>query len=157
MPVFKTQFHPHDRVTANGGSPIRILYSPKFDEKGVMELVECGKENLYEFIQSHAESCDIHVILERFARGDVSALEKVQGVYGDFSNMPNSYADMLNLVRDAESAFMKMPVEERAKYGHSFERWLTEFTPTLPGSETVAAPKLLTEKEVEKVSEVVNS
>ena len=157
MPVFKTQFHPHDRVAANGGSPIRILYSPKFDERGVMELVESGKENLYEFIQSHAESCDIHVILERFARGDVSALEKVQGVYGDFSNLPNSYADMLNLVRDAESAFMKMPVEERAKYGHSFERWLTEFTPTLPGSETVAASKLPTEKEVEKVSEVVNS
>ena len=127
--MFKTQFDARERVVANPGSTVRVLYSPKFDAKGVMSLVESGKENLYEFIQSHKESCDIHVILERFARGDVSALERVQGTYGDFSSMPRSYADMLNLVHSAEDAFSNLPVDERAKYGHSFERWLVEFSP----------------------------
>lgn len=153
---FKTQFDVHERVHSNLGSPVRILYSPKFDEKGVMELVESGKENLYEFIQSHAESCDIHVILERFARGDVSAIEKVQGVYGDFSNMPKSYADMLNLVRDAESAFMGLTVEERAKYGHSFERWLAEFSPSVP-ADSFRSVEPSIEETVEKVADVAST
>lgn len=152
--MFKTQFDSRERVCANPGSSFRILYSPKFDDKGVMSLVESGKENLYEFIQSHKESCDIHVILERFARGDVSALERVQGTYGDFSNMPRTYADMLNLVHSAEDAFSNLPVDERAKYGHSFERWLTEFG---PDPEKVADPqpaKPSVEQVVEEVADV---
>lgn len=146
MPIFKTQFEPHDRVAAVLGDPEKILYSAKFDEMGVMDLVETGRENLYEYIQSHKESCDIHVILERFARGDVGALERVQGVYGDFSNLPKSYADMLNLVHSAEDAFSRLPVDERAKYGHSFERWLVEFSPAL---DTTEAPAV----DVEKISD----
>ncbi len=154
--MFKTQFDSRDRVHANPGSSVRILYSPKFDEKGVMSLVESGKENLYEFIQSHKESCDIHVILERFARGDVSALERVQGTYGDFSNMPRTYADMLNLVHSAEDAFSNLPVDERAKYGHSFERWLIEFGPEPENVSDVDPANPSVEQVVEKVADVTN-
>lgn len=155
--MFKSQFDPRERVHANPGSSVRILYSPKFDEKGVMSLVESGKENLYEFIQSHKESCDIHVILERFARGDVSALARVQGTYGDFSSMPRTYADMLNLVHSAEDAFSNLPVDERAKYGHSFERWLVEFSPDSEKVSDVQPSKLSVEQVAEKVSDVTNS
>lgn len=155
MPIFKTQFDPHERVSANLGDPAKILYSAKFDDKGVMDLVETGRENLYEYIQSYKESCDIHVILERFARGDIGALERVQGVYGDFSNVPKSYADMLNLVHSAEDAFSRLPVDERAKYGHSFERWLVEFSPA-PDEVAAAQPSTPSvEQVVEKVADVV--
>lgn len=152
--MFKTQFDSRERVYANVGSPVRVLYSPKFDDKGVMDLVETGRENLYEFIQSHKESCDIHVILERFARGDVGAIERVQGVYGDFSNVPKSYADMLNLVHSAEDAFSRLPVDERAKYGHSFERWLTEFGPEPDKVVDTQPAKPPVEQVVEQVSDV---
>lgn len=152
--MFKTQFDARERVTANPGSTVRVLYSPKFDAKGVMSLVESGKENLYEFIQSHKESCDIHVILERFARGDVSALERVQGTYGDFSNMPRTYADMLNLVHSAEDAFSNLPVDERAKYGHSFERWLVEFSPEPDKVVDTQPAKPPVEQVVEQVADV---
>lgn len=152
---FKTQFDARERVYSNPGSPVRTLYTPKFDEKGVMDLVESGREDLYESIQSHKESCDIHVILERFARGDVGALERVQGVYGDFSDVPKSYADMLNLVHSAEDAFSRLPVDERAKYGHSFERWLVESSPSVPaGSDQPATPSV--EETVEKVADVAS-
>lgn len=152
--MFKTQFDSRERVHANPGSTVRILYSPKFDEKGVMSLVESGKENLYEYIQSHKESCDIHVILERFARGDVGALERVQGVYGDFSNVPKSYADMLNLVHSAEDAFSRLSVDERAKYGHSFERWLVEFCPESEKVAGVQPAKPSVDETVDKVADV---
>lgn len=149
MAIFKTQYDQHDRTPAYAGDPAKVLYSVKFDEKGVMDLVETGRENLYESIQSHKESCDIHVILERFARGDVGALERVQGVYGDFSNVPQSYADMLNLVHSAEDAFARLPVDERAKYGHSFERWLVEFSPEVDTSKAQTVP-------IDKISDVVS-
>lgn len=124
MPEIRTQFMPHARVYSNPGSPIRILYGPQFDENGVMELIEVGRENLYDYIQSHKESCDIHVILERCARGDSSALMKRQAMYGDFTEMPKTYAEALNALAGAESYFNSLPVEIRAKFDHSFHKFL---------------------------------
>lgn len=128
--MFRTQFDAHDRVHSGHGDPVKILYTPEFDKHGVMNLVESGRENLYDFIQSHADSVDIHVILKRFQDGDASVLSRVQGVYGDFTQMPKTYAEMLNSLIAAENAFNALPVDERAKYGHSFQRWLSEFNPS---------------------------
>lgn len=124
MFAVRTQFDPHERVFSNLGTREKILYSPQFDKDGRMELVESGRENLYEYIQSHKESVDIHVILERFARGDISALSRVQGTYGDFTKMPQTYAEFLNARIFAENYFNSLSVETRAKFDHSFERFL---------------------------------
>lgn len=123
-PTFKSHFDEHDRAPQNPGDPVKIIYSPVFDKEGNLELQPSGKENLYDFIQSHAESVDIHVILERFARGDVSALSKVQGTYGDFTTIPKTYADLLNAVIQGEAYFMSLPVETRAKFDHDFHKWM---------------------------------
>lgn len=120
----RTQFMEHARVYSNPGSPVKILYGPQFDENGVMELVEVGRENLYEYIQSHKESCDIQIILERCARGDTSALMKRQAMFGDFTEMPKTYAEALNALVGAESYFNSLPVETRAKFDHNFHKFL---------------------------------
>ena len=116
--VFSTQYRPRTRFISNVGQRERILYQPKFDENGVMDLVESGKEDLYDFIQSHAEAVDIHVILARFQNGDIDALSRVQGAYGDFTNMPTTYADLLNRVNEGQSFFNSLPVDIRAKFNH---------------------------------------
>lgn len=59
---FSTQFRPRTRFISNGGQRERILYQPMFDENGIMDLVEAGREDFYDFIQSHADSVDIHVL-----------------------------------------------------------------------------------------------
>lgn len=123
-PTFRSHYDEHERVPQNPGDPVKIIYSPVFDKDGNLELKPSGKENLYDFIQSHAESCDIHVILERFARGDISALSKVQGTYGDFTTIPKTYADLLNAVIQGEAYFMSLPVETRAKFDHDFHKWM---------------------------------
>uniref|UniRef100_A0AAU8B2A9 Internal scaffolding protein n=1 Tax=Dulem virus 163 TaxID=3145640 RepID=A0AAU8B2A9_9VIRU len=120
----RTIFSERERTLSNLGSPERVLYSPKFDDDGVMDLVETGKENLYDFIQSHKDSVDIHVILDRFQRGDVAALSKYQGSYGDFTTVPKTYAEALNAMISAEHYFESLPVETRAKFGHSFQQFL---------------------------------
>ena len=121
---FSTQYRPRTRFISNGGQRERILYQAKFDENGVMDLVESGKEDLYDFIQSHAESVDIHVILARFQNGDIDALSRVQGAYGDFTNMPTSYAELLNRVNEGQSFFNSLPVDIRAKFNHNFAEFM---------------------------------
>lgn len=122
--MFRTQYNDHDRVISDAGNPEHILYSPVFDKHGNMELVESGRENIYDFIQSHKDSVDIHMILKKFEAGDIDVLSRVQGAYGDFTAMPKTYAEALNAVISAENYFNSLPVDVRAKYDHSFEKFL---------------------------------
>lgn len=123
MKKFRTQY---DRVRkySNIGSPIHIIYGPKYDENGSLDLVEVGKENIYDLIQSHADSVDIHVILKRFEAGEYDVLNKLQGIYADVTDLPKNYAELLNKVIAGENAFLELPVELRAKFNHSFAEFL---------------------------------
>lgn len=125
MCKFRTRYEPHDRVHAAVGSRDHQLYLARYNDDGVLILVPNGVENIYERIQSHKMSVDINYILERFAAGDVDALSKHQGSYGDFTVMPKTYAEMLNQVIAGEETFNRLPLEVRAKFGHSFSQWIT--------------------------------
>ena len=78
---------------SNPGNPIKQLYAGSYNERGQVELKEDGTEDLYAFIQSFAESTDIHSILRRFENGEVNVLEKVQGFYGDVTEMPKTFSE----------------------------------------------------------------
>lgn len=121
---FKTQYDARDRVQSNPGNPIKQLYAGSYNERGQVELKEDGTEDLYAFIQSFAESTDIHSIMRRFENGEVDVLEKVQGFYGDVTEMPRTYAEALQRIADSEKVFMSLPVDVRAKFGHSFSEFL---------------------------------
>ena len=121
---FLTQFNRTSKPPANSGSPIHVLLSPAIDDKGILHLKETGTENLYDYIQSHRDSVDIHKILQRFEEGDTSALPKVQGQFGDFSDYPRSYAELLNKVLEGEQSFNQLPLDVREQFGFSYERWL---------------------------------
>ncbi len=122
--AFKTQYDARDRIMSNAGNPIKQLYSGSYNERGQVELKEDGTEDLYAFIQSFADSTDIHAILKRYQNGEVDVLEKVQGFYGDITEMPHSYAEALQRIADSEKVFMSLPVDVRAKFGHSFSEFL---------------------------------
>lgn len=145
--MFRTQFD-RERVRSNIGSSEKVLYRAQVDKHGTVELIEAGKENLYEFIQSHRDGVDIHVLLQRFQNGDVSVFSRVQGTYGDFTQVPKTYADMLNIVIAGEQYFNALPVEERAKFGHSFEKFIASMGALT--TDGVKAPETEIEKPVEK-------
>lgn len=121
---FKTQYDARERLFSNPGDPIHITYAGHYDEKGRVVLEESGRENIYDQIQSHAESCDIHVLLKRYMNGDVSALSQAQGQFIDVTDFPKTYADMLNFVNDMERSFMSLPADVRAEFGNSFSEYL---------------------------------
>lgn len=157
---FKTQYDARDRIFSDPGSPEHITYAGHYDEKGRVVLEESGRENLYDYIQSYAESCDIHVLMKRYANGDVDALSQKQGFYGDFLDFPKTYAEALNHMNEMERQFMALPVETREKFGNSFTEFLAasgeaDFFERLgikkePAAEPVPAIPLVETKEVMK-------
>lgn len=107
------------RIISNPGSPMKDTYKMHVDENGKRELRKSGEYNLYAEIQSYKESCSIDYILARFAAGDDTALSRVQGIYGDFSDVPTTMAEVCQRVIDAEHIFNNLPVEVREQYNFS--------------------------------------
>lgn len=125
---FRTQYEPSVSVSQPVGDPVKIMYGPKYRADGTWYLVQIGKHDLYSEIQSHAGSVDIHEILRRFATGqDPAALSRIQGVYGDFTQMPKTFAEALNTLVAAQQYFMDLPKDTRAEFGHDFNRFIASF------------------------------
>lgn len=123
---FDTQYRKPKRFFSNVGSPIREIFGPAYDEKGRLILEKKGEEDFQEYIDSHAESVNIHTILKRYAAGDVDALrQRVNGFYGDVSEMPTSYAEVLNRMADGERFFNSLPIEKKEKFNFSFVQFLS--------------------------------
>ena len=108
-------------VLSNHGNPIVTTYRAAINKDNVMELVEAGKFNLYEDIQSHKDSVDINAIIERAAAGDMSVLQRRQPLYFDATEFPSTYAEMYQKIIDATEYFERLPLEVREKFGHSPE------------------------------------
>lgn len=135
------------------GKPVKVKYSSKFDDKGNIVLVEVGEENVYDYIQSFAESVDINNIMQRFNNGDSSALLSVQGVYGDFVDVPDNWSDVLNVLNEGRMNFDKLPKEVKEKFGNDFSRFVASggyFADTVLDVPVAPAPDVpvVVEKEV---------
>ena len=121
--MFRTQYD-HVRVLAEPGQREKVTYGGHYDDKGRVVLEEIGRVNLYDEIQSHADSVDIHVLMQRYKNGDPEALSRAQGLYLDATVFPKTYAEALNHMADMERSFMSLPVEVREKFNNSFSEFL---------------------------------
>lgn len=92
-------------------------------ETGNIVLVSVGKIDVYAEIQSHQGEADINNLIERAYAGDLSAFSSA--VFGDFTNMPKSYADALNVVIEAEREFNHLPQEIKDKFDNDWHKYIT--------------------------------
>ena len=100
--------HPH--FIHHSGDGFEPQYKLQVAEDGKRSLEIVGRINSYEKIQSFKDSTDINVILQRFASGDTDALQRVQGLYGDFTAMPKTLSELQQRVIDAENFFYQLPL-----------------------------------------------
>lgn len=114
------------RFFTNPGNPVKTLYGSKVLDNGSIEVVITGKMNLDEYIQSFEDSCNINVILARFANGDSTALNAQTPIYGDFTGMPKTYAEMLQKVIDGQRYFETLPIEIKQKFNNDFNQFFAE-------------------------------
>lgn len=116
-----------DRFRSCVGRRSKPVYASSYDDAGRLVLKKTGEEDFYDYIQSHAESVDINVIQAKIAAGDASVLTRRQGVFADFTEMPSTYAEMLNMVHQAEAAFDSLPLETRQAFDMSMSNWLASY------------------------------
>lgn len=131
------------------GSRIIPTYTPHLEKDGTLTLVKDGEHNLYEEIQSHKDSTDLQLIINRYMNGDPTVLARVQGAYGDFSEMPQSMHEAYDLMRKAEHDFKKLPAEIQA----SFDNDPTKFIMSLGSDEWLE--KMQISKAPERIVPVV--
>ena len=141
-------------IESNPGNPIHIIYAPVVDEKGNIELVEKGIENTDDIINSYQDSCDINLIIARVEAGDLSALNANKGTYGDFTNLPKTYAEVLQLQINSKRVYDDLPIDVKQKFNNDFnnflattgtDEWYEKMKDILP---------IIDDKVVEKVEEV---
>ena len=126
--MFNTQF---DRLGVRGtpsapGSGMKDTYKMFVDKDGKRELRKNGEYNLYAEIQSYKDSVSIDYILARFMNGDETALSRAQGIYGDFTEMPRTLAELQQRVIDAEDLFNSLPLDVKEKYNFSASEFFAQ-------------------------------
>lgn len=131
---FRSQYDGHSRVYLDPGDPVKHVYEGRYDPQGRFDLEEVGQEDLYGYIQSHRDSVEIHALLQRFSAGDESVLSRRQGFFADVSELPKTYAEVLQSVLVGEQTFNRLPVEVKQQFNNSFSEWLASF-----GTEAFAA------------------
>ncbi len=109
-------------VNPSGDSVVQE-YELEFSPQGVPHLVPTGTYDLYDVIQSFCDECDLGKIFQRYANGDVMALNKRQGVYADISNMPQDVFSAANLIDRVEAIYNGLSEDLRSRVG-SFEDFL---------------------------------
>ena len=129
------------------GSGMKDTYKMHVDADGKRELKKSGEYNLYADIQSYKDSVSIDYILTRFVNGDETALSRVQGIYGDFTQMPTTMAELQQRVIDAEHLFNNLPLDIREQYNFSASEFFAQldsdktkaiFAPPDKATETIA-------------------
>lgn len=91
-------------------------------DTGAVVLVSVGKTDVFEQIQSYKDETDLNTLIKRAENGDLSAFSSA--VFGDFTQMPETYADALNVVIEAEREFNGLPAEVRTKFHNDFHEYI---------------------------------
>ncbi len=112
-------------TSAVTGTPEKTIFAGEFDDEGKFSVKPVGMVNLYEEIQMYRDSCDINTILERFSSGDDSVIQRTNGFFADFSDFPDNYAGVFNMIENCRDFFNKMPASFKEKYGNNFETFMT--------------------------------
>lgn len=114
--MFRNKYSKFEILASEPGSHLQNDYKMKVFDDGTRDLVVVGQIDIYEMIQSHRDSVDLKLTLERFARGDDSAVNRRQAFFGDFSNMPTSLAELSQRILDAQDLFNSLDVDARRAF-----------------------------------------
>lgn len=123
MSKFYSLSEPRPVEVNPAGDSVVQEYELEYSPRGVPHLVPTGTYDLYEVIQSFRDECDLGKIFQRYANGDVMALNKRQGVFVDISEMPQDIFEAAKLLDRVEAIYNGFSEDLRSRVG-SFEDFL---------------------------------
>lgn len=121
---FRTVFN-RVRVISNAGSPMANDYSLQYGEDGRRKLVKIGEHNLDDEIQMYKDITSIEKIVERYLNiGDISILNRRPVFYADVTEMPQTYAELLQFNADIEKNFNSLPIEIKNQFDNDLGQFI---------------------------------
>ncbi len=117
MIEFYHRNRPHESKPAPAGSPVEdeLIYNPE----GCGTLEKIGEVRAYDLIQSYKQETDINYLVQRYMAGDTSVLAKVQGLYADISDAPETLIEAQNRIKESERIFYSLPDEVKKVVGNA--------------------------------------
>lgn len=126
-------------VTPSGDTE-HTVFSPHLLANGSIELLPIAKVNIKDEINSHADECDLSLILNKLENGDLSALYRSPAVFGDSTCVPSNLREFLDVGLAASRAFDVLPHELRSKF-NSIQEWVASGAPCeLPQPDDSSVP-----------------
>ena len=115
-----------EKYYSEHGSPIKDVYTSRYDDKGEIIVEKTSETDFQAYIESFAESSSLEYLISKYEMGDPEALNQVKGSYFDASNMPTSYAELFNMVNEAQDTFESLPVDIKDLYGNDPVKFFSE-------------------------------
>lgn len=104
----------------------RIDYEIAVDENGVEYLVEVGKHNQYDEVQSYYDSVKIDKLLERIALGDTSMLRNIDDTnYVNTVDLPTTPFEVINLKQSNIEKFNELDPKIKAVFDNDIQKFAT--------------------------------
>lgn len=124
MRIFRKPYDDHKARSCPSGSRYADKMQLVSCPEGGEALEKVGETDLQELINSYAESCDLHKILERCMQtGDYSILAKTQGVFADISTLAGDLRAMHDTMNHAKLFYETLTNAQKARFT-SFEDFL---------------------------------
>ena len=125
---FRNQFTADSNVfVSNPGSKIVADYGLVTAEDGSTSVGVIGEKNLDAIIQSNKDTGNVALLVAKYNAGDEEALNSVRGVYGDFRNMPTTYAEMVSRLNECRSLFEALPVDIKEQFDNNPDVFWSEY------------------------------
>ena len=125
---FRNQFTNDSNVfTSNPGSKIVAEYGLTTSDDGVTTVGVVGEKNLDAIIQSNKDTGNVALLVAKYTAGDEEALNRVRGVYGDFRNMPTTYAEMVSRLNECRALFEALPVDIKEQFDNNPDVFWSEY------------------------------
>ena len=125
---FRNQFTADSNVfVSNPGSKIVAEYGLVTAEDGSTSVGVVGEKNLDAIIQSNKDTGNVALLVAKYNAGDTEALNRVRGVYGDFRNMPTTYAEMVSRLHECRAVFEALPVDIKEQFDNNPDVFWSEY------------------------------
>lgn len=83
-------------------------YGFDISKYGEARVIKKGQTDFYQIIQSYKDTADLKIVLTQIRQtGDTSLLNQRKSTYGDMSELPSSFIDSFNALKDSKDKILK--------------------------------------------------